>query len=111
LDFTRLGISPFTCCSFLMWPLWISFRKKDDSDVATGMNYVVPSSSSWYTSTCYLKMAITRIRGPLKTTAFFKVNTFERVWTSWLAPIPLKSKPLGSHTVGWNRIWCVDHRW
>jgi beta-glucosidase/6-phospho-beta-glucosidase/beta-galactosidase len=21
LDFTRLGISPFTCCSFFMWPL------------------------------------------------------------------------------------------
>ena len=38
-------------------------RKKDDSDVATGVNYGVTSFSSWAKSIYNPKMGITRIRG------------------------------------------------
>jgi hypothetical protein len=62
-----------------------------------------------------------RIRGSLKTIAFFlKVNEhLERAQTNWLTPIAPKGKPLGSHMVGWkisgsprypHYDW-VDHKW
>jgi hypothetical protein len=38
-------------------------RKKDDSDVATGVNYGVTSFLSWAKSIYNPKMGITRIRG------------------------------------------------
>ena len=39
-------------------------RKKDDYDVATSMNYVIASFSSWSESICNPKMGILRIEGP-----------------------------------------------
>lgn len=45
---------------------------RDDSDVATGMNFGVTSSSSWSNSVCNPKLGITRIRGLSKTTTSFQ---------------------------------------
>ena len=47
-------------------------RKKDDSAVATGMQYGVASFSSWSRSVCNLETGIMRIRETLMTTAFFR---------------------------------------
>ena len=44
-------------------------RTKDDSDVATGLNYSVASFSSSSKSLCNLEVGNTRIRRPLKTIA------------------------------------------
>ena len=46
--------------------------KKDNSDVATGVNYGVASSSSSSKSIYNPKQGIMRIRGPPKTSASFQ---------------------------------------
>jgi len=46
-------------------------RKKDDFDVATGVNYGVASFSGWSKSIWDPVMGITRIRGPPTTIASF----------------------------------------
>ena len=53
-------------------------RKKDGSDVATGMKFGVVSFSSWSKSICNLETGIMRIRGTSMTTASF------RRWTPWM---------------------------
>jgi hypothetical protein len=45
-----------------MW--YMSRWKKDDSNVAIGVNYGVASSSSWSNSICNLETGIMRIRDP-----------------------------------------------
>ena len=47
-------------------------RGRDDSDVATGVNYGVASSSSWCKSVCHPETGMMRTRGPLKITASFQ---------------------------------------
>ena len=74
-------------------------RKKDDSDVATGVNRGVTSFSSWSKSIYNPKMGITRIRG-LRRPLPLEGEDLEQAWTSSLAPIYPKGKPLGSHMVG-----------
>lgn len=56
----------------------VAERYEDESDVATGVNYGVDSSSSWSKSICSLKTGITRIGCPW-TTASSKglVNTLD----------------------------------
>ena len=74
-------------------------RKKDNTDVATGMNYGVASFFSWSKATCNPKWGITRIRGPWQLLPPFEGEHLERVWTTQVAPIS-KGKPLGFHMVG-----------
>ena len=63
-------------------------RRSDNSDVATGMNYGVLSSSSLSMSVCDLEMGITRIKGPQKTSAsVFKGEHLNGARTSWPALI------------------------
>lgn len=45
--------------------------QKDDSDVATSVNFGVASFFSWLKSVCSPEVGTTRIRGPLKTIASF----------------------------------------
>lgn len=49
--------------------LWL---RRDNSDVATGVNGGVASSSRWSNSICYPETAIPRIRGLLKTTVWIR---------------------------------------
>ena len=46
-----------------------SWIRRDESDVATGVNYGVASTMRWSKSMQNLKTGIMTIRGPLKTTA------------------------------------------
>jgi hypothetical protein len=50
-------------------------NKKDDSDVATGVDYGVSSFLSWSTSICNPKMDVTRITGLSKFVAPFHRRT------------------------------------
>ena len=61
-------------------------QKKDDYDVATGMNYGVGSFLSWSKFICNSKTRITRNRRPLMIIAFFEGEHLEQVQTSQLAP-------------------------
>lgn len=106
--------------TFTTFDIFLSRRKKkkDDSDVATGVKYGVASFSSWSKSICNLEIDFSRIRGLPKTTASpLEGEHLERAST----PISPKHKPrLRSHMVGWNDLvrpntptmidgW--DHRW
>jgi hypothetical protein len=50
-------------------------RKKDDSNIATILNYDVASSSSWFKSIYNLEMGITRVKGSQRLLPPFKLNT------------------------------------
>ena len=76
--------------------------RKDDFDVATGVNYGVASSLSRSKFICCPEMGTMRIKGPPKTTAIFKDEHLERAWASQPASITPEVKPLGSHMVGWT---------
>ena len=92
--------------------------RRDDSDVATDMNYSVASSLSWSKFIYNLETCM-RIRGPPKTTASFKR------WTPWTVLdkstctyIPQGLAP--RFPDGWLKISgspkyphhdCMDHRW
>ena len=95
--------------------LLIRKKKKGDSDVATSVNYVVASFSSWFKSRCNSEMGITRITGAPKTIA----SSWK--WTHWMGAdkpygtyLP-KGKPLGSHMLNYNvRFTLIPpmwHRW
>ena len=77
-------------------------EKKDNSDVATNVYYVVALFSSWFKSICDSKTGITRIRGPPKTIASSWKCTH---WMGANKPagtyLP-KGKPLNSHMLNWN---------
>ena len=80
-------------------------RNKDDSNVATGVNYGVDASfSSWPKSICDPKTRIVRIKRTPKTTTFFwRWST----WTSTDKPTDTylpQGKPLGFHMGGWKYI-------
>ena len=77
-------------------------RKKDDSEVATSVNYVFASFLSWIKSICNPEMAmyenysLQRLLLPP-----FGGEHLDWKWTSRLAPLSPKAKPRGSHMVGW----------
>ena len=58
--------------------------------------------SSWTKSTCSPKTGITRIRGPLKTTAPFKSEHIVQARISKPTSISPMGKSLGSNMVGWK---------
>lgn len=71
-----------------------------DSTVATGVDYIVASSSSLSKSICDPKTGIPRISQLLKTSTSFKGVHLDWAWTSQPALISPKGNPLGSDTVG-----------
>ena len=73
---------------------------KEDSDVATNVNYGVALILSWYIPTCNSEMGIMRINAPQRLLPQFKNEYLERAQTSWLTIISPKGKPLGSHMIG-----------
>ena len=54
-------------------------KRRDDCDVATGVNFGVASTSNWSMSICDREMGIRRIRGPPKTTKTTVVNVGKRL--------------------------------
>ena len=78
-------------------------QKRDNSDVATGMNYGVALLQVRVGRTLYVipTRASQESQGPRKDYCLLsKVNHLEWAQTSWPAPIHPKGKPLGSHMVG-----------
>ena len=90
-------------------------RKKDDFNVATGINYSVASSLSWSTSICNPEMGITRIRGASRNTASLERMDADKLVLTY---VPHGQAPRFPH--GWLKISGspgyptydrVDHRW
>ena len=90
----------------------------DDSDVATGVNYGVASSSSWSKSAYNPKKVSRELEGPQRLLPPFKGEQLE--WrTNQLAPISTKGQALRfllgwlsiSHSIGCPHYDRVDHRW
>ena len=87
-------------------------EKKRDSDVATSVNYVVASFSSWFKSRCNSEMGITRITGAPKTIA----SSWK--WTHWMGAdkpygtyLP-RGETLGSHMLNYNvRFTLIPRMW
>ena len=53
-------------------------RKKDDSNIATILNYDVASSLSWSKFICNPEMGITRVKGSQRLLSLLKVNTLNK---------------------------------
>ena len=69
-------------------------EKKDNSNIATSVNYGVASFSSWSKCICNTETGIIRNREPSTTTA-----SFQR-WTPWTSTNKLAGP--GSHMVNWE---------
>jgi hypothetical protein len=90
-------------------------EKKNDSDVATGMNYCVASISRWSKCTCYLNMRSVKIRRLLKTVASFRRWTPRIGTDTYLPQGQVPRFPHGwlklSGSTGYPHVDWVDHRW
>jgi hypothetical protein len=74
-------------------------KTERQTGVATGMNYGVASPLNWPKSICNPETCTTRITRPGRLLPLFKSEHLQGVWTSGLAPISSKGKPLGTWLV------------
>ena len=64
--------------------------------------YIIAAFLRWWKSICIPEMGVTRIRGPLKTTASFQRWTPQMGVDKPAGTYLAQGKPLGSHMVGWQ---------
>ena len=70
----------------------------DESDVASGVNYVLLHLQVWFKSILTPETNFMRFRGPRRLLPFFTSKHLEWVRTRR----PPKGKPLGPHMIGWK---------
>lgn len=78
--------------------------KKNDSDVATSVNYGVESLSNWFKFICNPKMGIMRIRGPSTNTTSFEVNTLNGGRQAGWHLSPPRASPWDPKMGGWKYL-------